>query len=167
MRERLQAPDRRKVSWPHATANRERKITARRPRFGRATIGFWLGGSLLGTGGCILGASMPYHHPVALVISALWWGIYLGCFGASVGALGAILTERPRGPRSGSQEKCDNSLPIPQAAKIYWISPADEQPGILEERRVRPPRRGECDGAGVRVDLPEPSPEKTFPPLHR
>jgi hypothetical protein len=28
-------------------------------------------------GGCILGFCMPYHHPVAVVISALWWGIYL------------------------------------------------------------------------------------------
>ena len=58
------------------------------------TIGFWLGGGLLGPGGCILGICMPYHHPVAVVISALWWGIYLGCLGASVGALIVWLTER-------------------------------------------------------------------------
>jgi hypothetical protein len=58
------------------------------------TIGFWLGGGLLGTGGCILGVCMPYHHPVAVAISALWWGIYLGCLGASVGALIGWLTGR-------------------------------------------------------------------------
>jgi hypothetical protein len=30
---------------------------------------------------------MPYRHPVGVTISLLWWGIYLGCFGASIGAL--------------------------------------------------------------------------------
>jgi hypothetical protein len=36
--------------------------------------------------GCILGASMPYRHPVGVTISLLWWGFYLGCFGACLGA---------------------------------------------------------------------------------
>jgi hypothetical protein len=62
---------------------------AARCRSGR-TIGFWLGGAVFGIGGCVLGVCMPYHHPVAVVISTLWWGIYLGCFGASVGALVAM-----------------------------------------------------------------------------
>jgi len=91
------APDRRQLSWPDATANRERQSPARSPR---PTIGFWLGGGLLGTGGCILGICMPSHHPVAVVISALWWGIYLGCLGGSVGALIAWFTERAPAPTS-------------------------------------------------------------------
>jgi hypothetical protein len=62
-------------------------------RLSPLTIGFWLSGGLLGPGGCILGVCMPYHHPVAVVISVLWWGIYLGCLGASVGALIVLLTE--------------------------------------------------------------------------
>jgi hypothetical protein len=86
----LHAPHRRKLSRPDATAIRERKSLTRSPR---STIGFWLGGGLLGTAGCILGVCMPYHYPVALVISALWWGIYLGCLGGSVGALIALFTE--------------------------------------------------------------------------
>jgi hypothetical protein len=90
----LYPPDRRKHSWPHTTANSERKSPAQTPPLARRTIGFWLGGGLLGTGGWILGVCMPYHHPVAVVISALWWGIYLGCFGASVGALVGLCTER-------------------------------------------------------------------------
>jgi hypothetical protein len=49
--------------------------------------GFWLGGTVLGLAGAIVGGCMPYHHPVAVTISVLWWGIYLGCFGASIGAL--------------------------------------------------------------------------------
>jgi len=57
----------------------------RRRRFNRA-VGFWLGGGLLGVGGCILGISIPYQHPVGMAVSALWWGIYLGCLGASIGA---------------------------------------------------------------------------------
>jgi formyltetrahydrofolate deformylase len=56
-------------------------------RFHPVTIGFWLGGVCLGTGGCILGAFMPYRHPVAVALSVLWWGIYFGCFGAGIGAL--------------------------------------------------------------------------------
>src|SRR5215471_6137835 len=88
----LHAPDQRKV------ANSEWKSPARGPRLDRLTIGFWLGGGMLGMGGCILGVCMPYHHPVAVMISSLWWGIYLGCLGASVGALIASLTERAPAP---------------------------------------------------------------------
>jgi autotransporter-associated beta strand protein len=64
----------------------------RRRRFDRVSIGFWLGGAGLGMGGCFLGAFMPYHHPVAGAISVLWWGIYCGCFGASIGALIGLFT---------------------------------------------------------------------------
>jgi hypothetical protein len=99
MRDTLHAPDRRKLSWRDATANGERKSPARSPRLARPTIGFWLGG-LLGTGGCILGACMPYHHPVAVVISVLWRGIYFGCFGASFGALFGVFTECTPAPSS-------------------------------------------------------------------
>ena len=63
-------------------------------RFSPVTIGFWLGGAGMGTGGCLLGALMPHCHPVAGAISLLWWGLYFGCFGASVGALVGVLTDR-------------------------------------------------------------------------
>jgi hypothetical protein len=58
------------------------------------TIGFWLGGAGMGVGGGLLGALMAYRHPVAAAISVLWWGIYFGCFGASVGAVVGVLTDR-------------------------------------------------------------------------
>ena len=90
----LHTPDRRTF------AKSEWKSPARGPRLDRVTIGFWLGGGVLGMGGCILGVCLPYHHPVAVMISALWWGIYLGCFGASVGALIAWFTERASAPAS-------------------------------------------------------------------
>jgi hypothetical protein len=79
-------------------------VTHRKPglRFKPATIGFWLGGLVLGTGGCILGACMPYSHSVAVTISVFWWGIYLGCFGASVGALLGWCADRT--PALPSQE---------------------------------------------------------------
>ena len=73
----------------------------RSPWVARPTVGFWLGGGLLGTGGLILGACMPYQHPVGVVISALWWGIYLGCLGASVGALIGMCTEHAPARASG------------------------------------------------------------------
>ena len=74
----------------------------RRP-FDRLTLGFRIGGLALGMAGCILGACMPYERPVAVAMSVLWWGLYLGCLGASLGALLALFTEwtrlRPsRGP---------------------------------------------------------------------
>jgi hypothetical protein len=84
-------------SVPITTGNRNRQGTAPPPRwraaaepagrrFDRVAIGFWLGGLALGTAGCLLGACMPYRHPVAVTISMLWWGVFLGCFGASIGA---------------------------------------------------------------------------------
>jgi hypothetical protein len=93
MHETLYAPERGKLPWPDATAERERKSLARSSRLARRTIGFWLGAALLGTGGCILGACMPYHRPVAVVISVLWWGLYFGCFGGSIGALLGLWAE--------------------------------------------------------------------------
>ena len=62
------------------------------------TIGFWLGGGLLGTGGGLLGVGLPDHHPAAVALSVLWWGIYLGCFGASIGALLGLWAEQMPSP---------------------------------------------------------------------
>ena len=79
-----------------------------RRRFDR-TIGFWLGGALLGVGGCILGICMPYRHPVAVTISVLWWGIYLGCFGASIGALLGLWAEQMPAPAAPSSDGAASS----------------------------------------------------------
>ena len=87
-----------------------------RRRFGRDVIGFWLGGAVLGVGGCILGACMPYSHPVGVAISVLWWGIYLGCLGASLGALFALgMTRTPTSPvqQSGGGNKPPNGPAVP------------------------------------------------------
>jgi len=80
------------TSSPAPAGNGKGKSVVRRLRFDR-TIGFWLGVIVSGTAGCIIGASAPYHHPVAVTMSALWWGIYFGAFGGSVGALIGLLTE--------------------------------------------------------------------------
>jgi hypothetical protein len=45
---------------------------------------------------------MPYTHPVAIAISMIWWGIYAGCFGPSLGALLGLLMYC--GPPSGQTE---------------------------------------------------------------
>jgi hypothetical protein len=39
---------------------------------------------------------MPYHHPVAITASVIWWGIYLGSLGASLGALAGLVLRRAR-----------------------------------------------------------------------
>jgi hypothetical protein len=97
-RNTLQAPDRRSRSWRDPVGKGELKGPAQGSQFARETIGFWLGGAVLGTAGCILGALVPYHHSVARVISALWWGIYCGCLGASIGALVSLVTKQTPAP---------------------------------------------------------------------
>jgi hypothetical protein len=98
------------------------------------TLGFRLGGALLGTGGCILGACMPYQDPVGVAISMLWWGIYLGCFGASIGALAALLAQRaPVAPLQG----WDDAGKPPAGADL-------DAPARLTDQLLRPPtRRGD------------------------
>ena len=78
------------------------------PRFGRG-VGFWLGAIFLGLGGCILGGWMPYRHPVAVTTGVLWWGIYFGCFGASLGALVGLWAEQTPAPQP-QEAKGDVSL---------------------------------------------------------
>jgi hypothetical protein len=74
----------------------------RNPGPGKASevwVAMYLAGGLLGTGGCILGICMLYDNPVALVLRALWLGIYVGCFaGVSVGALITLFTEGTPAP---------------------------------------------------------------------
>jgi hypothetical protein len=121
MRNALRSTDRRNLtSSPVTVGNAECKSAGHRVRFDRS-VGFWLGGVVLGTAGCIIGASLPYHHPVAVTMSILWWGIYLGCFGASVGALIGGLTERAAAAPSresdgtGKQSSGDDDWVFPAA----------------------------------------------------
>jgi hypothetical protein len=73
-----------------------------RRRFDPAAIGCWLGAVALGAGGCLLGAYMPCTQPVAVTARMLWWGFYLGGFGASIGALlGTWMARTPRSPPQG------------------------------------------------------------------
>jgi hypothetical protein len=73
-------------------------VVASRGRRSDRTIGFWLGAIVLGIAGCIFGGSMPYHHPVGIAISILWWGLFYGCFGACIGALAGLWTEQIPAP---------------------------------------------------------------------
>jgi hypothetical protein len=104
-----------------AVGNGEGTRAVGRRRFSRGT-GFWLGGIVLGAGGCLFGASMPYHHPVGVVVSVLWWGLYCGCFGMSLGALlGLWAEQRPAFP---SQRQ--DGAGKPPAAANRPIAPADD-----------------------------------------
>jgi hypothetical protein len=87
------------VSPCFALENKQKQAVRSR-RFDRVTIGFWTGAVFLGMAGCVLGICMPYHRPAAIVISALWWSIYLGCFGGGIGALIALFTKRASAPAS-------------------------------------------------------------------
>jgi hypothetical protein len=111
----LDATDRAKRTLPSLTEGngaRKRSIrngrgqTAANPfrrRFDRVSIGFFLGGIGLAAVGAGIAASFPYKYPAALVVSILWWGIYCGCLGASLGALAGLLTQpAPATPSPGS-----------------------------------------------------------------
>jgi hypothetical protein len=53
---------------------------------------------------------MPYHHPVAVAVNVVWWGLFWGGFGTWLGALAGMLAERA--PASSSQRpdgKADRS----------------------------------------------------------
>jgi hypothetical protein len=100
-------------SMPTARANAPESVDpnelqpaadARGRRFSWATIGFFLGGLVLGTAGCILGTGMPYRHPVAVTMSILWWGLYLGCAGASFVALIGLWMDRASGLPASADE---------------------------------------------------------------
>jgi hypothetical protein len=80
------------TSLPLAAIDGDRKSGGRCFPFDR-TMGFWLGGFIVGVSGFILGAAFPYHHPVAVAMSMLWWTIYAGALGASAGALLGMLGE--------------------------------------------------------------------------
>jgi hypothetical protein len=120
MRNAALSTDRRNpTSSPVTAGNGECKSAGRRVRFDR-TIGFCLGGAILGTAGCIMGACLPYHHPVAVTMSMLWWGIYLGCFGASVGGLIGMLAESAAAtPSRGSDGTGE-----PSSGGDNWAFPA-------------------------------------------
>jgi len=76
--------------WNRQAATRPHKrqtaLIAFRRHFDPLTIGFMIGGVAFAMGGCILGICMPYHHPIGVNISMLWWSIFLGIIGAYIGA---------------------------------------------------------------------------------
>src|SRR5262249_11490737 len=86
-------------NWHDAVNSHIRQAAANSSAFPRRfdrVIGLTLGGIVLGTGGCILGAFIPYRHPVGITLSMLWWGIYFGCFGVWLGAVLGASVERIR-----------------------------------------------------------------------
>jgi hypothetical protein len=104
---------------PAPAGNEEDNHVVRRLRFNR-TIGFWLGGIVLGTAGCIIGAAVPYEHPVAVTTSMVWWGIYIGSFGGSVGALIGVLIE---GTGTAPPRVLDRTAEPPSEVD-EWFDPA-------------------------------------------
>ena len=120
-----------------APREQARKSVAHTGRLSPVTIGFWLGGAGMGIGGCLLGALMPYRHPVAAAISVLWWGIYFGCFGASVGALVGVFADRapprPAVRRERAEEAATKLGLDSRAAQVG--SPAVRASGSTRARR--------------------------------
>jgi hypothetical protein len=144
---------------PHATdqqnssrapiAARDGETTRAISRRLHRSIGFWLGGIILGVPGCLLGASMPYHHPVGVVVSVFWWGLYLGCFGMSLGALVGLWAAQDRGFASPGWDGAGE----PSAAANSLIARADGS-GIIN---------GASRAAGGGLGLPATSRSARLP----
>jgi hypothetical protein len=47
---------------------------------------------------------MPYHHPVAVSLSVVWWGVFCGCSGGIAVALLGMALERAPYPPPGKPE---------------------------------------------------------------
>ena len=90
-----------KGNAPPQSRRTRRAVASRSHRLDWVRIGFWLGAATFGTAGGVLGGCMPYHHPVAITASVIWWGIYIGSLGASLGALAGLVLRRAR-PVPGS-----------------------------------------------------------------
>jgi hypothetical protein len=60
------------------------------------TIGMLAGGLILGTVGVAVAVSYSYAHSAGLAISMIWWGVYFGALGASIGALPGLFTQLDR-----------------------------------------------------------------------
>jgi hypothetical protein len=88
-------------------------------RSDRSALAFRIGVVVLGAAGLLLGACMPYSHPVALSISVLWWSVFLGCLGGSLAVVACVLSERApasvpaprRGPLGGTDRVRAASTP--------------------------------------------------------
>jgi hypothetical protein len=98
-----------------------------RRRFDRDR-GALLGGVCFGVGGWFLGASMPCQHWDSVAISAIWWGIYMGCFGLSLGALLGLWAGSTLASRRGDAEET-NSVGV--ATDIESAAPEYPQSLIL------------------------------------
>ena len=95
-----------------STADAVKSPATIRRRLDRVTLGLCLGGVLPGMAGCAVGTVMPYRQAVAVALSALWWGIYLGGFGAALGAIIAEFTDRTRAVRLPGPDDARHALPL-------------------------------------------------------
>jgi hypothetical protein len=95
----------------------------------KRTLGFWFGGLIWGAGGCLFGASMPYQHPVGVAISIIWWGIYFGCFGTSLGALLGLWAESRWHPRATGVAH-DSARPKRPVQRSHAGQKGQEVPGL-------------------------------------
>ena len=68
----------------------------RHRRWDPITIGMLAGGLVLAAVGVAVAASYSYAHQAGLAVSMIWWGIYCGALGASIGALPGLFTQRDR-----------------------------------------------------------------------
>jgi hypothetical protein len=83
---------------------------------------------------------MPYHHPVGVAVSVLWWGIFFGCFGMNIGALCGLWAEQTPVPRSqlwdGAAKSSTGANGAASLARdrnvVHGVNRAtDSRPGLL------------------------------------
>jgi hypothetical protein len=64
---------------------------------------------------------MPYHHPVAVTISVVWWGLFWGGFGTWIGALVGMLAESASASSSPRPDGKADRREYPETAEAIPI----------------------------------------------
>jgi hypothetical protein len=65
---------------------------------------------------------MPYHHALAMGLSVLWWGVYFGCLGASIGALLGLAAEGRKAP---APRELEDAGALPMEPDLLFFPAAD------------------------------------------
>jgi hypothetical protein len=89
------------------TGTAPKAATSSGRRLDWVAIGGRLGALFLGAVGVSVAASAPYRSPAGMAVSILWWALYCGCLGASLGALLGLWIQggqRPASPPAGASK---------------------------------------------------------------
>jgi hypothetical protein len=106
-------------------------------------------------------ASYSYAHSVGLGVSLIWWGIYCGALGASIGALPGLFTQRDRA-RTLSEKNPPRVSGLRPRNSVNKVKTMSRVTGTRTPLRLRRPDRpilpGVCLGMKGRLSRSSQTP---------